>query len=487
MPVPLLKIGAVLSTMAMVTNWMSQTLPSLVGLNGTAVSRAGTAEKIDPPPGIVPGSPEEGWQVFTSAQAPDGKCLCTAVIPARGSCSRDLRGLQLRQLLEKVQNISQSMEVLELRTFRDLQYVRGTEALLRALDSRLRGAAEGPRALSARGFQELKEKMRELLPLLPVLEQYKADSRLIVHLKDEVRNLSGILLEIQEEMGAYDYEELQRRVLLLEARLHACLQKLGCGKLTGVSSPVTVRASGSRFGSWMTDTVTPSADSRVWYMDGYYKGRRVLEFRSLGDFASGQNFVQHLLPHPWAGTGHVVFNGSLYYNKFQSNVAVRYHFRSRSVLAQRSLPGAGYNNTFPYSWGGFSDIDFMADESGLWAVYATERNAGNIVLSRVDPRTLEVLRTWDTGYPKRSAGEAFVICGVLYVTNSHLAGAKVYFAFHTDTASYEYTDVPFHNQYSHISMLDYNPRERMLYTWNNGHQVLYNVTLFHVVGAAGEL
>lgn len=69
--------------------------------------------------------------------------------------------------------------------------------------------------------------MRELLPLLPVLEQYKADSRLIVHLKDEVRNLSGILLAIQEEMGAYDYEELQQRVLLLEARLHACLQKLG--------------------------------------------------------------------------------------------------------------------------------------------------------------------------------------------------------------------------------------------------------------------
>lgn len=45
MSVPLLKIGAVLSTMAMVTNWMSQTLPSLVGLNGT-VSRAGTSEKI---------------------------------------------------------------------------------------------------------------------------------------------------------------------------------------------------------------------------------------------------------------------------------------------------------------------------------------------------------------------------------------------------------------------------------------------------------
>lgn len=57
-------------------------------------------------------------------------------------------------------------------------------------------------------------------------------------------------------------------------------------------------------------------------MDGYYKGRRVLEYRTMGDFAKGQNFVQHLLPHAWAGTGHVVYNGSLYYNKHQSNILV---------------------------------------------------------------------------------------------------------------------------------------------------------------------
>lgn len=41
---PLLKIGVVLSTMAMITNWMSQTLPSLVGLNSTKLSVA--------PPGV---------------------------------------------------------------------------------------------------------------------------------------------------------------------------------------------------------------------------------------------------------------------------------------------------------------------------------------------------------------------------------------------------------------------------------------------------
>lgn len=69
------------------------------------------------------------------------------------------------------------------------------------------------------------------MPLIPVLDQYKSDTRTIVQLKEEVRNLSGSLLQIQEEMGAYDYEELQQRVLILEARLHACMQKLGRSSL----------------------------------------------------------------------------------------------------------------------------------------------------------------------------------------------------------------------------------------------------------------
>ncbi|KAG7222590.1 hypothetical protein INR49_016147 [Caranx melampygus] len=437
MSVPMLKIGAVLSTMAMVTNWMSQTLPSLVGLNGTIISSEGTHERIVS--GLYPGS-EEGWQVYSTASDPDGRCVCTVVAPARNLCKRDPRSRQLRLLTEQVQNVSQSMEVVDLRTSRDLQYVRDSEPLLRG---------------------ELKGQMSQLRPLLSVVEQYRLDLQTLATLRLELLNLSIILTAIQEEIGAYDYEELQQRVLLLETRLHSCMNKLG------------------------VESTNQLGLTKVWSMDGYYKGRRVLEYRTMGDFTKGQNFVQHLLPHPWAGTGHVVYNGSLYYNKHQSNILVQYHFRSRSVLLQRSLSGAGYNNTFPYSWGGSSDIDLMADETGLWAVYTTIPNAGNIMVSRLDPRSLDVLQSWDTGFPKRSAGEAFMICGTLYVTNSHLAGAKVHFAYHTNTSTYEYTDIPFHNQYSHISMMDYNPRERALYTWNNGHQVLYNVTLFHVIRSDG--
>lgn len=130
-------------------------------------------------------------------------------------------------------------------------------------------------------------------------------------------------------------------------------------------------------------------------------------------------------------------------------------------------------------------VCFLQESQVNTPVLSDGKLSSLLQVSRLDSNTLEVLQSWDTGFPKRSAGEAFMICGTLYVTNSHLAGAKVHFAYHTNSSTYEYTDIPFHNQYSHISMMDYNPRERALFTWNNGHQVLYNITLFHVIRSDG--
>lgn len=63
--------------------------------------------------------------------------------------------------------------------------------------------------------------------MIPVLEEYKADAKLVLQFKEEVQNLTSVLSELQEEMGAYDYEELHNRVSNLEERLRACMQKLG--------------------------------------------------------------------------------------------------------------------------------------------------------------------------------------------------------------------------------------------------------------------
>lgn len=220
---------------------------------------------------------------------------------------------------------------------------------------------------------------------------------------------------------------------------------------------------------------------QVWYMDGYHNNRFVREYQSMSDFMMTDNFTSHRLPHPWSGTGQVVYNGSLYFNKFQSHTIIKFDFSTSLISRSRQLDFAGYNNMYHYSWGGHSDIDLMVDEGGLWAVYATNQNAGNIVLSQLNPNTLQIIRSWTTNHPKRSAGEAFMICGTLYVTNGYSGGTKVYYAFSTNSSTYEYIDIPLTNKYSHLSMLDYNPRDRALYAWNNGHQILYNVTLYHII------
>ncbi|CAB1332492.1 unnamed protein product [Coregonus sp. 'balchen'] len=221
----------------------------------------------------------------------------------------------------------------------------------------------------------------------------------------------------------------------------------------------------------------------VWYMDGYHNNRFVREYKSMADFMTTDNFTSHRLPHPWSGTGQVVYNGSIYFNKFQSHVIIKFDFKTSAISKSRQLDNAGFNNMYHYAWGGHSDIDLMVDEGGLWAVYATNQNAGNIVISKLNPSTLQIIKSWTTNHPKRSAGEAFMICGTLYVTNGYSGGTKVYYAYSTNSSTYEYIDIAFQNKYSHISMLDYNPRDRALYAWNNGHQVLYNVTLFHVISS----
>ncbi|TRZ05952.1 hypothetical protein HGM15179_021155 [Zosterops borbonicus] len=64
---------------------------------------------------------------------------------------------------------------------------------------------------------------------------------------------------------------------------------------------------------------------------------------------------------------------------------------------------------------------------------------------------------------------------------------KIYFSSPTNPSSCESRALPFPTQHRHISLLDPNPRERVLYTWNNGHQLVYNVTLFHVINTAGDI
>uniref|UniRef100_A0A8I3NSD2 Olfactomedin 1 n=2 Tax=Canis lupus familiaris TaxID=9615 RepID=A0A8I3NSD2_CANLF len=109
---------------------------------------------------VLPTNPEESWQVYSSAQDSEGRCICTVVAPQQTMCSRDARTKQLRQLLEKVQNMSQSIEVLDRRTQRDLQYVEKMENQMKGLESKFKQVEESHKQHLARQFKVC------ILPLL---------------------------------------------------------------------------------------------------------------------------------------------------------------------------------------------------------------------------------------------------------------------------------------------------------------------------------
>uniref|UniRef100_A0A665TLH7 Noelin domain-containing protein n=1 Tax=Echeneis naucrates TaxID=173247 RepID=A0A665TLH7_ECHNA len=104
---------------------------------------------------VGPSAPEEGWQVYSSAQDSEGRCVCTVVAPQQTVCSRDARTKQLRQLLEKVQNMSQSIEVLDQRTQRDLQYVEKMEVQLKSLENKFKQVEYGHETIIARQYKVL--------------------------------------------------------------------------------------------------------------------------------------------------------------------------------------------------------------------------------------------------------------------------------------------------------------------------------------------
>ena len=76
-------------------------------------------------------------------------------------------------------------------------------------------------------------------------------------------------------------------------------------------------------------------------------------------------------------------------------------FTSRTV----ELPDANYYDTSPYAIDKNTDIDLAVDEKGLWAIYATEENNGKIVVSRLDPESLEIIETYQTDYEKTGVME----------------------------------------------------------------------------------
>lgn len=229
-------------------------------------------------------------------------------------------------------------------------------------------------------------------------------------------------------------------------------------------------------------SVDPIPGGQIWVTYGYSDINEIYQYKSIDMLKYDADKETFRLPFFCEGTGHVVYKNALFCQKAMSNKIVKYNLLQKKWEKELSLEHAGFHNKYPYQSGKFTDVDFAVDEKGLWVIHATSYSNGNIVIVKLNDETLEITETWVTNIPKTKVGNAFMICGIMYATDSYEnIPTFIKYSFNTNNGGSKVLSpdqIIFPNtiddKFAKNYMLDYNPINKKLYAWNHGRIEVYS-------------
>ncbi|XP_018559185.1 olfactomedin [Lates calcarifer] len=270
------------------------------------------------------------------------------------------------------------------------------------------------------------------------------------------------------------------------------------GLIKNISDPTTTKISpyGKSYisGSWGRQAQMDSEGQRssFWVqplLSDHVRGNTLRVYQTYEDFMASTNHRDYTFASSYThadaieGPSAVLYGEALYYHCYRSADICRFDLNTNSVK-RVTLPGTGvgFNNKFPYCYydcRANSDVDVEADETGLWAIYATVGNHGNLVVSRLvwdsEANTLNVTQTWETRLFKKAVSNAFMVCGVLYasryVDEYH---EEVFYAFDTATGKEDNSLIlPLEKVAKGVASLSYNPTNKEIYMYNDAYLLAY--------------
>uniref|UniRef100_A0A8C2FBT4 Olfactomedin-4-like n=1 Tax=Cyprinus carpio TaxID=7962 RepID=A0A8C2FBT4_CYPCA len=270
----------------------------------------------------------------------------------------------------------------------------------------------------------------------------------------------------------------------------------GLGQMVNVVGPrtysLTVHSTYYPYGAWGRDAKpAPGDENKYWLVVltssnvyGYY----VRQYSTLSTLLLGlgpkDTYISNSNPttNTIQGPNMVMYANALYYNCYYTSSICQFNMTTRAISTVALPSDTGYNNKFPFGHlatsYSYTDMDFATDESGVYVIYGTTSNFGNVVISKIETSNPPVLgQTWKTSLYKITATNTFMVCGVLYATRYlDKETEQIFYSYDTKTKEERFDlKINIKKMQTNIEFLNYDPRDHLLYAFSDAYIVTYEL------------
>ncbi|XP_066518493.1 olfactomedin-4 [Hoplias malabaricus] len=436
--------------------------------------------------------PLEDWGSgnVTSSVGGSGQCVCHVFLPDITFPANRVESVQIssNQLTVDVE-----LHINKLISFKGQLVVLLEE--LSNLTIRLEVVESGPDKYIKLEFELLKIELRQFEALVTELKgSFNSSSPAFDSLYNEIHNMS-IIVDQLESYDQSNLEVIRIEFAKLQKKLEKCrddqddfsnAQTGSCkhGGILRVGKPVVSQLNanlntGYIYGGWGKDTKPlPGSENMYWYSASTNtQVRYITTYSDYYRLILRQSMKTYDLytSKDWRGLGNnYIVRANVWYYQFSNPFSMAKYNLTSQTVAYRVVPMA--SSRFSYHYSANQNLDFATDEKGLWVTYATEESKGKLVLGRIDEEAFALSAVYETSVFKQSVTNAFMICGVLYVTRSvDIHKEEIFYTYDTNARKESYISIPFEKFQENYMYLDYNPTDQKLYMYNNGYYVSYNV------------
>ncbi|XP_051900029.1 olfactomedin-4-like [Pristis pectinata] len=421
----------------------------------------------------------------------EGVCVCTVILPDDTFPVEKMEYLEATttelsiSVQSEISKVQQYAQIISMHTVKLLNLTQRVESI------------ETGGSYTQLDFELLKLEIQELVSLTTQLKvTINGSNTIIEQLYKEIENISLIVRQL-ESYDKNNVLQIRKEITALKERLAECEKNQAATNpppidygsckhdgLINITEPFVTQlnwlGSSYRYGAWGKDPTPVSTKKELYFVMPSSNEREFATFRlhpSYDDLLLYKNGISKTFGYydKAQGSGMVLYNNSLYYNCYNSRQMCRFNVDT-GTIEKWTLTNAAYNNRFSYQSVNYQDMDFSVDETGLWVIYSTEQNAGNMVISKINTTLFTVERTWVTKQFKPGVTNAFMICGVLYAIKPvSTKQEEIFYTFDTRTGVEGRVAIKMDKVMETIQSVSYNPSDHKLYVFNDGYQLTYDV------------